>query len=443
MGHGRAWRVLPHLTLSLKLRARGPIRRDPAQPGLPELARRPSYAFVEDRPFAWDPRSQPSNPNLSPPRASESRRRAMERSGIGKRSVSQKRTGRGGVPVQDWPCFRGDPSNSGTTKVSVRLPLRQSWSLDLGGPIESTPAIVGGCAYVATMTGTVLAIRLSDQKTLWRFKSPSAFSSSPTVIGGRVFLGDEGGVFYSLDAATGKPQWRIQTGDKIVSSGAVSGDDIVFGSYDESVYCVRRSDGRRRWTFTTQAQVHGTPAITPYGIVVAGCDGKLRLLRKTTGRQIASFPVGQNVAVSPAVHGQLAAIATIGAAYSMVDLARRKVLWHEAEREEGAGCYASPVFDSGLVLFGSRSRRLFAVDERTGRARWTFRTKETVDSAPVLAAGVALFGCDDGYLYAVRARDGAKLGALRLGGKLTAAPAIGGGLLMIGGEDGNLHALRL
>ncbi|MDR3689134.1 MAG: PQQ-binding-like beta-propeller repeat protein, partial [Fimbriimonas sp.] len=84
----------------------------------------------------------------------------------------------------------------------------------------------------------------------------------------------------------------------------------------------------------------------------------------------------------------------------------------------------------------------FAVDSRTGVGKWTFRTKEAVDSAPVVAGKVAFFGCDDGFFYAVRASDGKLLDSVRLGSKLTAAPSVVNGLILIGSEDGVLHALK-
>jgi outer membrane protein assembly factor BamB len=234
----------------------------------------------------------------------------------------------------------------------------------------------------------------------------------------------------------------MQTGDKIVSSATLADKFVLFGSYDGSVYCLRRSNGRRKWVYTTQAPIHGTPAVTPYGVLVAGCDGKLHVLNTATGHQTASYAIGTNVAASPGVVGPIAFIATIKAEYTAIDLPHKKILWREGEREDGAGCYASPSFDGGLVLFGSRSRRVFAVDARTGVARWTFRTRESVDSSPVVAAGVAVFGADDGFVYAIRARDGLKLDAVRLGGKISAAPAISTGLILIGGQDGVLHALH-
>ncbi|MDR3689716.1 MAG: PQQ-binding-like beta-propeller repeat protein, partial [Fimbriimonas sp.] len=304
-----------------------------------------------------------------------------------------------------WTSFRGNPQNSGTTSATVALPLRQSWSIVLDGPIEATAAIKDGFGYVGTTTGSLYKIRLSDRHVEWRFRSPSAFSSSPTLADGSVFLGDEGGVFYSVDASTGRQRWKYQTGDKIVSSGSILGDAVVFGSYDGRATCLLRSNGHRKWVYTTQAPIHGTPAVTPYGVVVAGCDGHAHLLRTTNGKQIAAFAIGTNVAASPAVMGTMVYVASISAQYTAIDLMHRKIVWKEAEREEGAACHAGASFADGLVMFGSRSRRVFAVDSRTGVGKWTFRTKEAVDSAPVVAGKVAFFGCDDGFFYAVRASD--------------------------------------
>lgn len=64
----------------------------------------------------------------------------------------------------------------------------------------------------------------------------------------------------------------------------------------------------------------------------------------------------------------------------------------------------------GTLYFGSSADdRVYALDARTGRCRWTFFTEGPVRFAPTLYNGKVYVGSDDGYVYCLAAQDGSLL----------------------------------
>lgn len=339
----------------------------------------------------------------------------------------------------DWPGFRGGPTMSGVTRPALTPPLKQVWMRDVRGPVESTAAIVGDTAYVATMKGRLMALRLLDGQPRWTFTSRDSFSASPCVSGGSVFIGDEGGIFYCLDASTGKPRWKVETGDKIVSSAAPAPGLILFGSYDCNLYALDPRTGHKRWTFRSDAQVHCSPCVAGSSVVIAGCDGKVRILNLATGKQRKAIVVGGNLAAAPAYAGGAVYLGALRGVYLGIRVSDGRTLWKMEEREPGAACYASAAVPPGGVVFASRSARVFCVEPTRGQHRWTFRTRGEVDSSPVVAGPTVYVGSGEGVLYGIDMATGLKQWEFRAGQEIKASPAIGQGRLVIGTEDGAVH----
>jgi len=71
------------------------------------------------------------------------------------------------------------------------------WTDDLGGGIESSPAVANGVVYVGSTSGTMYAVAAATGTTLWSGTTNASIgTSSPAVVDGHVFIGDEGGFVY-------------------------------------------------------------------------------------------------------------------------------------------------------------------------------------------------------------------------------------------------------
>jgi hypothetical protein len=83
--------------------------------------------------------------------------------------------------------------------------------------------------------------------------------------------------------------------------------------------------------------------------------------------------------------------------------AQLEVLWSAPL----GGRLTPPVFDGErLYVASSDAHAVHALARKDGRPQWTFTADGRVDSPPTLHEGLVLFGCRDGRVYALRASDG-------------------------------------
>ncbi len=81
----------------------------------------------------------------------------------------------------------------------------------------------------------------------------------------------------------------------------------------------------------------------------------------------------------------------------------RGVKWKFAT---GDRIVSSPVWNEGVLYFGSDDHNVYAVDAETGLQKWKFATQGPVPSTPAVAGGLVYFASYDGKFYAVDAQSG-------------------------------------
>jgi outer membrane protein assembly factor BamB len=138
-------------------------------------------------------------------------------------------------PSSDWWTFHGDPDRSGFVQSSgitaaTVSQLKTLHTLQLGGPVLSTPAVVGEFVYVGTANGTQIGqvpspdggllhkIDLAQGEIVATFAWATdraegdthgftGMGCTPTVVAGKVYFSAFNGRLYCLDAATMSLIW--------------------------------------------------------------------------------------------------------------------------------------------------------------------------------------------------------------------------------------------
>ncbi|MFK7788813.1 MAG: PQQ-binding-like beta-propeller repeat protein, partial [Phycisphaeraceae bacterium] len=93
-------------------------------------------------------------------------------------------------------------------------------------------------------------------------------------------------------------------------------------------------------------------------------------------------------------------------------------------------------------LIGSRGRRVYAVNRKTGEKLWDIRTRGGVEGAPVIAKSRAIFGSAGGRLSIIEMKDGSTVWENDLGGAMNVSPAVTDKLIVVGSEDGSIYAFK-
>jgi outer membrane protein assembly factor BamB len=229
---------------------------------------------------------------------------------------------------------------------------------------------------------------------------------------GTTYVGNTGGGAYAIDAR-GRQRWAVQRGNAVWTTPAVGPDGTTYwGSLDLAAFAVG-PDGRERWSTGTGGYVVSSPALSADGrtVHVASFDGRLYALDAATGVTRWSFRTGDHVYSSPALQedarGRLQGVviaSTDGAVYALDAGGRERWRFDTGEPVRSSPVLGRAPSGGGgrIVYVGGGDGRLYALDARTGRRRWSFdttprhpvlRDRNDLNASPALTpTGVAVAG---------------------------------------------------
>ncbi len=104
----------------------------------------------------------------------------------------------------------------------------------------------------------------------------------------------------------------------------------------------------------------------------------------------------------------------------------------------GAGADAQSMFRGDAAHAGASRKE---APREFHRVKWKFQTGDRIVASPVYDDGVVYFGSDDGNVYAVDAASGQLRWARKTGGPVPSTPALAGDTLYVASYDGKFYAL--
>jgi serine/threonine-protein kinase len=337
-----------------------------------------------------------------------------------------------------WLMFRRGVEHSGVAEEALPLPLEKRWEFATGGAINmSSPAVVGGTAYIGSQDGKLYAVDIATGRQRWAFNAGGRVESSPAVAQGVVYFGAHNGKVYAVDAVRGEKLWEFATGDKVESSPAVIDGVVYIGSDDRRLYALDASTGRQKWAFQAEQRIFSSPAVVAGTVFIGADDSKLYALDVSTGAKRWEFLTGWGVGSSPTVARGTVYVGSLDNKVYALDAQAGAKRWEFAT---GGGVLSSPAVTGGTVYVGSLDGQVYALDTATGRQLWAFATGGSVTSSPAVVPGVVFVGSDDGKLYALDAASGRSLWSFATGDKVLSSPAIANGMAFVGSWGGKLYA---
>jgi outer membrane protein assembly factor BamB len=287
------------------------------------------------------------------------------------------------------------------------LDIWRSWSA------RRKLAVVGGAAVA--VAGLVIAVYLitkrpadvSNPDAAFHKQKPDALKTVDWPLYGRDlertrYLPSKG-----LNPPFRSSLWSFQAGKLLEFQPIVIKDRIYFMDKDGTFFALSADKGRVQW----KRKIGSLNASAP-----AYADGRLFAV---------SLEPNQAVALRPKEHGS-------------------KVLWRHPlpGRSE-----SSPLIHSGKVIFGCESGDIFALDEKTGKTKWTVSTAGPVKGGLAYSDGTVFAGNYAGEIYAVDASSGkvrwtahTQGGGLLRGGGVYSTPAVAWGRVYLGSLDGRIYS---
>ena len=119
--------------------------------------------------------------------------------------------------------------------------------------------------------------------------------------------------------------------------------------------------------------------------------------------------------------------------YALNANSQAKVVWEfEDHGDIGAGITA----DKKWMYTANTVGEVYALDLKTGKQQWTFKTGGKVYSTPAVHKGVVVVGSSDHFIYGIHAKTGKELWKLEADKAVLGSPAVKNGKAYIGASDG-------
>ncbi|NDJ76566.1 MAG: serine/threonine-protein kinase [Chloroflexi bacterium] len=234
-----------------------------------------------------------------------------------------------------------------------------AWSVQTGGPVQSSATIAHGHAFFGSDDGRLYAVRLSTGRVQWDWPGGAAIRSRPLVTGELIIVGLESGEVVGLDLS-GQPVWRFKA-KRAVSSSPIEYDGrVFFGSLDWHIYALDITRGWKIWAYRTNKPIISSPAVGDDKVFVGSVDGSLYAIDVSSGKERWKYDTESQITSSPA-------------------------------------------YVDGVVYFGGIDHKVYSVDAKKGQLRWSFETGGAIPASPIVHDDVVYIGSMDHYVYALKA----------------------------------------
>lgn len=352
-------------------------------------------------------------------------------------------------PTGDVVTYRGDAARTGVMPGPGPGPgAAVAWKFQAGGPIESSPLIIGSTVVLASKDGVVHGIDLATGVQRWSTTLHAAVaSSSPVFVDGLLVVGDLGGTVHALDPATGAERWATSVDGAIDGAAAAIGHFVVTATEGARAYAIDARTGAIKWTSTLPAAV--TRSVTAStDTVYVGAGGVLLALRLSDGtiRWQSTGSTGSTASSgTPTVAAGLVFDAiwpdggsTPGSVVAL-DTATGAARWQYTS-PAGRAAY-TPAVSDGRAYIVSEDATVIALDAATGSSIWSTSTGAPNEALPALADGLVYVATDGGELVALEAGTGQTTWHVSIVGT-PYAPVVAGGFALVATSTGNLFAIH-
>lgn len=349
--------------------------------------------------------------------------------------------------------FRSDAAHTGRSSLAPVVVRGMAWRFKTGGKVRSTPAVTKDLAVFGSEDGSLRAIALANGAERWRIALNGDVTGSPAIVGDRVVMLGPDGVLRALALQDGHLLWSYATGpdlpfpgdprvfDMFTSSPVIADGAVFVGAGDGKVHAVDLATGRQRWSHSTGHRVRSSPAVADGRVFVGSFDGRVYCLDALTGQERWHFDTGDVVQSSPAVAEGLVFFGSRSMAVFAVDAASGRLVWRRPH--SGSWILGSPAVASGkVVIGGSDSHRLEALDMRTGVPAWSVDVGARILGSPAIAGNVVLYGAEDYRVHAADLETGLGLTWEFTEAALYGSVVLTDGLVLVGSDDNHLYAFR-
>lgn len=184
---------------------------------------------------------------------------------------------------------------------------KERWKFRVpGGPVMGSPAVVEGTTFAAGCDSALHVIDLATGKELRSLDLGGQVGASAAVVGDVLYVGTMTNQVLAVDWKKAATVWTFEAerrAQPFYSSAAVSDQLVIVGSRDKHVHALDRMNGKEVWAFATKGKVDGSAVVAGSRVYVGSQDGSLYVLNLAKGTEVQRVALGSGISASPAVAG--------------------------------------------------------------------------------------------------------------------------------------------
>lgn len=262
-----------------------------------------------------------------------------------------------------------------------------------------------------------------EARVVWKH-APAGCSFENLLTDGRLlFVLDRNGHIRALDPASGRLQWSSK---EVMGFGRSYGlalspaadFDAVLVASEAGLHALRRDTGATLWHTKVEGGLDG-PACTERAVFAGGSDGRIHAFDLRKGEELWTADCMEDRPEDPPGFD--------GASARFEGFAARM-----GEAQTDGVRVVVPIFDQC---------RAVAVDARSGKRLWDFRTQGWTFGGVTIGEHNAFVVSQDKHLYAVDKDMGKETWSIATAGRNEAPAAAAGRFAYVGSCDGNLYAV--
>ena len=263
--------------------------------------------------------------------------------------------------------------------------------------ITSPLTVVSGVAYYGS-DKSVVALAFPEGTVVWTANVGSPVTTSAAIVGGTVTVAADD--LIALDAATGAEKWSYAGEGSFAGAPAVRGSNVFAATTDGFVYAINSETGQPVWEFETKSRFGAVPvSIIGDMAVVPDRGGSVWGLFADSGRERWRFPTRGVIGVGAAVKGDTAWVGNEAGDVSAINLLTGQELWRMTELP---AVVTPPTWANGTIYVGCDDGKVVALDSEDGAHKWSFQLESEPLGAPVVGDGEMWMTDVAGRVYHVK-----------------------------------------
>jgi outer membrane protein assembly factor BamB len=345
------------------------------------------------------------------------------------------------------------PKPAQLAPVAALMGTTLAWSSQVGQTHAMlAPRAVAGRVFVASASGTVVALNASTGQDLWRLNLEQPLAAGVGSDGQMVAVITQSNDLVAI--SDGKEIWRARLSARSFTAPLVAGKRVFVLTADRTVRAFDGLTGARLWTQSRPAEplvLSQAGALLSVGdTLVAGLAGRLAGLNPLNGSVRWDVPVATSRGTNEVerlvdVVGPVSrvdnsvCVRAYSAAVGCVDARLGTVVWTRPA-QGSTGVHG----DDRLVFSTEADGRVLAWQRTSGERGWEVdRLKHRGLTAPLAVGRVVAFGDSLGFVHLLSREDGSEMTRMTADGSaILVAPVLAGDALVVQTRNGGIYAWR-